>query len=608
MDIFQKKANAMEQDSDTIDGDDAGQCAGCIWRDIPANPGIAAALCAELGVAAPVAHLLAARGIGTADAARRFLRPSLAQLGDPFDFPGMKAAAERIAAAVAAGDKIVVSGDFDADGVGACTVLCGVLERLGADCAAFIPDRLSEGYGLSEAGWERCKAENPGVKLLVTVDSGITNVAQVAKVREEGVDVVVTDHHQPGGEIPRDCIVVNPQIGASPGAESLCGAGVAFKLAHALVKLDKIRRDLAAPAVDLREWLDAVAISTIADVVPLVGENRVLAAGGLNRLRNSPSRGLFALMDAANLPAEEIGGVNVAFRLCPRINAAGRVGSARDAYDLLRATDKDAARELAVRLNARNAERHSIETDVFNDALAYLDEIGFDENRDGAVVAAGGPDWHPGVLGIVAARLAARFNRPAAAISFGEDGSGRGSLRAGDAGDYDVHAAMEACAGLLSRFGGHRKAGGFAIRREDLQAFRAAFSEACRGQAGGEASCRPELDIDAWLEPEEATLDMVGALNALEPFGEGNREPVFALRGLELAAPARAVGGEGQHLQAPFKCGDGILGAIGFFMGERAGELAAAGARFDIAGTLKPNTYNGETRLQMILRDFRLAD
>lgn len=576
------------------------------WRDQPFDPDAAEALRAALGIPAAAARLLASRGVADPEAARRFLRPALRDLGDPFAFPSMRAAAERIAAAIAAGERIVVYGDFDADGVGACAILCGVMERLGADCSAFIPRRMDEGYGLSHEGWERCKAENPGVRLVVTVDCGITNVAEVAMVLSEGVGIVVTDHHTPGSELPAGCVTVNPRLGATPGAESLCGAGVAFKLAHALVKLDMVRRGLSAPAVDLREWLDIAAISTIADVVPLTGENRILAASGLNRLRNSPSRGLFALMDVANLQREEIGGSNVAFRICPRINAAGRMGSAADAYELLRTADGDRARELAARLNGRNAERHSAEQDVFDDALASLAESGFDETRDGAVVVAGGPDWHPGVLGIVAARLAARFNRPAAAVSFNPDGTGRGSMRAGEAGDYDVNAAMGACAKFLRRFGGHRKAGGFSVDIEYFPAFRAAMSEACRAQAGGRVSCVPELGIDLWLDPGEATIETVEAVAAFEPFGEGNREPVFALRGLRLAAPPRAVGAERQHVQAPFKCGGMVLGAIGFSMGERIGELSV-GAAYDIAGSLQTNTFCGETRLQMVLKDFRPA-
>ncbi len=578
------------------------------WRDVPIDNEAVGLLCAasELDISKPVIKLLASRGLATPESAREFTRPSLRQLGDPLEFPGMRAAAERIAAAIESHDRIVVHGDFDADGVGACAILCGVLEKLGADCGAFIPERLSEGYGLSKAGWERCKAENPTLRLLVTVDCGITNIDEVAMVKSEGFDIIVTDHHAPGDDIPHGCTIVNPRLGATPGADNLCGAGVAFKLAHALVKLDKEKRNLPAPSVDLREWLDTVAISTIADVVPLRGENRVLAAGGLNRLRNSPSLGLYWLMDSAGLPTEDIGGVNVAFRLCPRINAAGRVGSARDAFDLLREKNPDKARELAIRLKGRNAERQTIESGVVEAALEYLKSSGFDPKKDGAVVAAGDA-WHPGVIGIAAARIASEFGCPAAIVSFDADGNGRGSLRAGDTGDYDIHTAMQACGRYLSRFGGHKKAGGFGIRREDLEDFRAAFSAACLAQKATMPSCEPELCIDLWLDPSEATLGLVADLAALEPFGEGNREPIFAIQGLSLVAPARRVGTEGQHLQAYFKCGDFMLGVIGFNQGERVAELTERNQRFDIAGTLGANTFNGSTNLQMSIRDFRLS-
>jgi single-stranded-DNA-specific exonuclease len=582
----------------------------CNWTTVPCDREAARRLSDALPIPEHIAGLLVSRGVAEPEAARRFLRPSLSQLGDPLLFPGMDEAARRIARAIAAGERIVVFGDFDADGVGACAILGGVLSELGAKADIFLPDRLSEGYGLTAAAWERCRAASPDVRLLVTVDCGITSAGQIDAIRAEGVDVVVTDHHMPGDDLPRGCILVNPHLGATPGSEHLCGAGVAFKLAHALVKRDKLERGLDRPATDLREYLDVVAVSTIADVVPLVGENRLLACAGLNRLRTRPSQGMFALMDKAGLASEEVGGVNVAFRLCPRINAAGRMGSALAAYELLTATDPDRARELAVHLDHRNAERHSIEQDVLDAARESLRARGFDPDREGAVVADGGADWHPGVLGIVASRLSEEFQRPAAVIAFDAEGNGRGSLRAGDAGDYDILAALSGCEAFLERFGGHRRAGGFGLRRGQLDGFREAFSAACRDQAGGAAWAQATLSIDGWLDPSEVSLEWIDPLSSLEPFGEGNPEPVWGFRGLSFASPPRAVGADGAHLQANFRKDGATLPAIGFGMGSllpASLDAAAAGRTVDVVAVVQANAFNGSVFPQLNLRDLRIS-
>jgi single-stranded-DNA-specific exonuclease len=566
------------------------------WKTETTDAAVVDALVARFGLPRPVAGVLVARLADDASA-ERFLDPRLLHLGDPLVFPGIADAAARIWTAIRNRELMVVFGDFDADGVTATALLSDALRALGGHVEVFLPDRVQEGYGLTRAALERCLREHPA-QLLVTVDCGICSCDEVALAQSRGVDVIVTDHHEPGARLPEARVVVNPRLGASAGAEHLCGAGVAFKLAHALVKIGRMDGNAAAMAYDVRQWMDAVAVATVADVVPLVGENRILVSAGLASLGRRPRMGLQALKNRAGLTGE-VTSHHLAFVLGPRINAAGRMRTAWPALRLLVATDRDAALALAVELEQLNAERRGVESDLVAEAEAQLRLA----SPAGAVVVAG-PDWHVGTIGIVAARLADAWNLPAAVLSLAPDGSGRGSVRGGR-GD-NVIAALTACADLLTGYGGHPRAAGFQLRPGALESFRDRFGAVCLNQrAGGDS--RPILVVDGWLTAADIGPGLWQALQRLEPFGEGHARPRWGLRNLTLSARPTPVGGSGEHLRLAFSASGTPISGVWFKMGRLSEAVAQAGPRFDAAFELRENTFGGRTSLEMQVVDLRPA-
>jgi single-stranded-DNA-specific exonuclease len=574
------------------------------WRTALHDAAAAAALGDAFGLPPPVAGLLAARGLTAPAAVEAFLKPSLRMLGDPFAMPGVEAAARLLDGTLAEKGEIVVYGDFDADGVVAAALLTDVLAALGARVRPFLPDRHREGYGLTAAAIGRCLAE--GVpRLLVTVDCGMGAAAEIARLERAGARVIVTDHHAvAAGGLPAACAVVNPRLpGAPAAAADLSGAGVAFKVAHGLLKLARVS---GAAAPDLRDWLDAVAVATVADVVPLRGENRVLVAAGLSRLARRPRPGLEALMRQAGIAAEPLGSRHLGYMLGPRINASGRMRTAWPAFELLATADHGRAREQALVLERLNDERRRVERQVLAAARRQIAER-FDAGADGAVVA-GGREWHAGAIGIVAARLCEEFQRPAAVVSLDAAGGGRGSIRAAAA--YDVMAALDVCAPCLRRYGGHARAGGFSLRPGAFESFRAAFARACHEQAGA-PFLRPVLTLDGWLAGSDIGEPLLEAVRRLEPFGEGHAPPCWGLRRVRLAAPPRAVGSQSEHLRLALVTEDGTpLQAVWF----RAGALLPAllemerrGGRCDVAGELRGNAGDGSCRLEWLVADMRPA-
>jgi single-stranded-DNA-specific exonuclease len=409
------------------------------WKEAEAEEGAVATLVATLGLPVPVARVLVSRGAGTPEAAAAFLSPDLKKhLASPFDFPGVRAAAERLWAAIRERREIVVFGDFDADGVAAAAVLVTALRRLGGAAEAFLPTREPEGYGLTFAALERCLGQRerlPG--LLVTVDCGIGSVDEVAYLNGRGVEVIITDHHEPGTKLPQAAVIVNPRLGASPGAEELCGAGVAFKVAHALAELGKAHGWYQGSSFS-GELLAAVGVATVADVVPLTGENRVFVANAVKHWERFAGEGLRALLArSVQQTVDTLDAYTFGFVLGPRINAAGRMASAMVAYELLTTRDRDRAAELAARLEAFNGERKGVEARIV--AMARQ-QCGLDAGEtlfaEAAVVVgsdgshAGAMGWHAGVLGIVASRLSDATGRPAAVVAFDPSGAGKGSVRA----------------------------------------------------------------------------------------------------------------------------------------------------------------------------------
>jgi single-stranded-DNA-specific exonuclease len=553
------------------------------WTIAPCAPDDAAEISAALGVSDLTATVLVRRGYRSVDAARSFLEG--ADPGhDALLFGDMAQACERIRAAVAARQRICVHGDYDADGICATALAVLVLRELGADVDWHLPSRFDEGYGVQVETVRRLAEE--GYELLVTVDCGITAVEAVDEAKRLGLDVVVTDHHRPGERLPA-CPIVATRPSGYPFPE-LCGTGVVHKLGQAL---------LGSDSDALRAHADIVALATIADVVPLVDENRALVIDGLRRLAATPKPGLRALMRAAHVDPAAVDSGAVGFRLAPRINAAGRLGHPAAALELLLTDDDDVARRLAGELEQLNRERQAVEDAIVRAANAQVDEWPEEKRRRRAYVLAN-EEWHEGVIGIVASRLVERFHRPVVLIAAGErewKGSGR-SIPA-----FDLHGGLNACSSLLDRFGGHRAAAGLAIRPERIEEFAAAFAEHAASVLS-EDDLRRVTRIDAVVpRGVPLTLEFCQELGRLAPFGLGNPN-------VTLLAPACALGdlvavGEGKHLRFRVRTEAGVDGgsAIAFGMGAQLDRYRRPGL-YDVAFRLQENHWNGTVAPQLVVQ------
>ena len=540
------------------------------------------ALAAALSVPSPLAALLVQRGFGEVEAARKFLRPTLDQLGDPYGLGGMQAAVSAIGQAVAAGTTILVHGDYDVDGQCATALLTRALRQAGAIVEPFVPHRMRDGYDFRFAGLQR--AREVGAGLILTCDCGITAVETVRAARAEGLEVVITDHHLPGDELPPATAVVDPQL---DGEESpyalLCGTGVAFKLVQALVPV------LGLPPNFPLHLLDYVALATVADVVPLEGENRLLVQQGLKVLTRSRWPGMQALIRSAGLEGKPIKAGHLGFVLGPRLNAVGRVGDAKDGLRLLLTDDEAEATRLAEQLETQNAERQALDQRILDEAIAQVEATFRPEEASALVLSADG--WHAGVIGIVASRLVERYGRPAFMIAFDEETPtvGKGSGRS--ISSFHLRDALATCGDLLERFGGHRMAAGLTIHRDRLDAFRERFVAQANRLLRPE-DLVPEQRVDVALRLEDATPELETLCQYLEPCGMGNPGPVFAVRGVRLEG-AREVG-KG-HLKATMREGAFTLDAIGFGMFDRAPSGAGS---VDVAFKLERNTFRGRDALQ----------
>jgi single-stranded-DNA-specific exonuclease len=559
-----------------------------IWTIRPCPHRQASALARELGLSEITASVLVRRGYGNPDTARSFLSGEQ-PLHDPFLLGDMAAAVERIRAAVAAGKRICVHGDYDVDGICATVLAVLVLRELGADVEWHLPSRFDEGYGVSGNTLERLADEGCG--LVITVDCGITAVEEVERARSLGLDVVVTDHHRPADRLP-ECPIVATRTSDYPFPD-LCGTGVVYKLGEAL---------LGADADLLRRHLDLVALATIADVVPLVGENRSLAIAGLRVLARTQKPGLRALMKVAGVDPATVDAGNVGFRLAPRINAAGRLGHPRAALELLLTTVADEARELANKLEDLNRDRQAVEDKILRAAIREVEAWPEAKRRRRAYVV-WGEDWHEGVIGIVASRLVERYNRPVVLIA-GTDGLWKGSGRSIPA--FDLHAALGSCSGLLERFGGHRAAAGLSIRPELVEAFAEAFAAQAERALPPE-ELTPTTVVDAVL-PRGArlTLDLCEELGRLAPFGLGNPDVTLLAPGCELGDLTTV--GEGKHLRfRVHRGGHDAGGAIAFGQGTKLDQYRRQG-RYDVAFRLQENHWNGTVAPQLVVRRVFDAD
>lgn len=548
---------------------------------------------AELDLPPAVARLLAARGCADAAAADAFLSPRLSALGDPFALPGLEDAAARIWRAIEAGERIAVFGDYDVDGVTSAAMLTKILRALGARAEPFLPLRLEEGYGLSLEALHRC-LETCRPSLIVTVDCGTGSREAVEEAHRRGVDVVVTDHHHPGDVRAPARALVNPKLSGDESLHVLAGVGVAFKLCHGLVKSGRARGVEIASRLDLRPFLDFVALGTIADIVPLVGENRILARHGLAQLNQTQHPGLEALIEVSGIE-HEIDAYEVGFRLGPRLNAAGRLGDAQRALDLLLGEPAHNLLALARELDKSNQERRDIEERAVKEAIAELEQR-FDPARDFGLVV-GREGWHPGVVGIVASRLLQRFHRPVVVVALDEDG-GRGSCRSIEG--FDMMAGLAPCAGELLKFGGHTMAAGLELKPGCFDAFAASFNESARRLLAGR-DLRPVQRIDAWIALDEVDDRLLAALDRMRPFGVGNPTPVWAAREVRLAESPRVVG-KG-HLKMLIASGGRQYEAMGWGMGDRA----IPDGPLDIAFQPKRDRFLGVDRIVLHIQDFRPA-
>ena len=485
------------------------------------------------GVPEIIARLLESRGI-SADGIDEFLSPSLRDLAPPCELPNVDAAADAILAAVRGGRKIVIFGDYDCDGVCATAILVRTLSAFGADVSAFLPERLSEGYGMSEASVARMLKENPGVGLVVTVDNGINSVENVALLKEKGVDVVVTDHHLPGDTLP-DCVVVNPKVSHPEIFENLCGAGVAFLLANELVTKARALGLYSGPS-SAGPLLVLAGLATVTDVMPLLGQNRILVAEALNRFDSLAPVGLRSLFSkAARRGVVRHTSKDFGFLLGPRINAAGRIASGAEALRLVLANSQDEADEAARIVNGRNDERKNVEQKMLENALAKI-------VPSAAAQVIDLPDGHQGVAGIVAARVMERMDpKVPVCVVVG----GHGSARAPDG--INVRDALAASGEFLNRFGGHAAAAGFSVKDGMVDAFRERFAEVCAGLSAEVSDEKRGDGVDAWVSPDDLTIELAEWITRLEPFGEGNPEPVFGMKNAVLR-DIRPLGAEGRHL------------------------------------------------------------
>ena len=564
-----------------------------IWETRAHDGAQATALERELGVAPITARLLAIRGLGDLDVARRFLSPSLDDLHDPFRLAGMREAVERILGAVARRERIAVHGDYDVDGVTSTVILRRALELAGADVVHFIPERMRDGYGLQPASLERLHAD--GAKLVISVDCGIRGMDAARRARELGMDLIITDHHEPDVELPCALAVINPKRhDCSYPDKNLAGVGVALKLVQALC--GRTNRSNLLPA-----FVKIAAIGTLADVVPLVGENRVIAKLGLGMLSKGPHRvGLRALLDVCGLTGKDIDSYHIGFVLAPRVNAAGRMSSPDIAARLLLAADEamaDEARELAALLDAENLRRQQEEAEIVAQARKIVEtdlEVG---SRTVIVVA--GPGWHRGVIGIVASKLVDTFHRPAIVLSIDGDVA-HGSCRS--IPSFDLLGGLEACADVLTKFGGHKQAAGLTIETARIRELRSRINAHADDRLGPD-DLRPRLWLDGPLPFRGITAQVAEELASLAPFGAGNPSPLFTASRVEIVDGPRRV--KERHLKMAFKQDGKVMRGMAWRAVEREEFVTGHRDAIDLAFSLEQDTWNGERYLQLSIADFK---
>jgi len=563
------------------------------WDTLDCDESAAARLSAAIGVAPIVSRLLCQRGLSDPEQATRFLNPSLDQLHDPMSLADMRVAVDRILGAIARGERIAIHGDYDVDGITSTVILRRALELMGADVVHFIPERLRDGYGLQPAAIERLHADN--VRLVVSVDCGIRGAEAATRARELGLDLIITDHHEPDATLPAAMAVINPKRSDCAYPDKyLAGVGVALKLVQALCR--HAGREAWLPG-----FVKIAAIGTLADVVPLVGENRVIAKIGLDLLSRGPHKvGLRSLIDVCGLTGKTIDSYHIGFMLAPRVNAAGRMSTPDIATRLLLAVDEtagDDVRQLAMQLDAENLRRQEEEAEI----LAAAKKIVQTDPDVGArsILVVAGDGWHRGVIGIVASKLVDAFHRPAIVLSL-EDGVAHGSCRS--IPRFDMLGALERCAPLFVRFGGHTQAAGLTMERSRVAELRRAVN-AVADETLGPEDLMPRLRIDGHLSFRAITGQVAEGVVSLAPFGAGNPRPVFVARGVQIIDGPRKL--KDRHLKMAMKHEGRVFRAIAWRAAERHDFLEAHKAALDVAFSLEQNQYNGETFVELTLADMK---
>jgi len=576
------------------------------WRFMPYDSGRVKDLCIQLKIGTLLAQVLSARGFDDERPAMGFLNSKLNELHDPELLPGAAQAADLIVAALQSQRRITIYGDYDVDGVTATSLLWHCLKLAGAHVDYYIPSRLEEGYGINSEAIRKLHAEDPQ-RLLVSVDCGICSVTEAALAKEIGLELIITDHHNFGDVLPDALALVHPRLpGTAYPFVDLCGAGVAFKLAWAICqrlgdgkKASPRMREFLISAVGL------AAVGTVADVVPLLGENRILVRYGLTSLPEKSSLGLKALMKIAGFEGKsELQAEDIAFGIAPRINAAGRLGQARLAVELLTTESPERAKTLAEYIDEQNKVRQTVERKVFKQAKELVEM--HPEWLTGAGLVLAHPEWHPGVIGIVASRVTEHFHKPTVMIAINQsEGIGQGSGRT--FGGFDLHAGLTACAEHLIGYGGHRAAAGMKIQAEKIDAFRASF---CAFVTDNHAILESDLElrIDGEIRLTDLTLPAIIEMDRLGPFGRDNTRPVFACQGVELAEPPRKMGEGERHLSLTVRQGGRRIRGVSFGHGDWADEISAAvegGGTISICFAPNINRYQGRENVEMQLIDWK---
>ena len=565
------------------------------WTIAPSQPALAEFLAKALKISPLLAQCLLNRGFSEPEPITRFLQPRLKSLADPFLLPNMQAAVERLFAARERGESLVIFGDYDVDGVTSTTLLAEFLGALGWKVNDYLPHRMEEGYGLSQSGVGNCLAKFPST-LLLAVDCGSTAVDSIQWLKGQGVDTIVLDHHQVSTPAPLAHALVNPQLSPAeaPSFRELCSVGLAFKLAHALLKHGRTVGLPGAAEFDLRPYLDLVALGTIADLVPLIGENRILVSAGIERLNSTQRPGLIALKKVAGIDGE-VGGYEVGFQLAPRLNAAGRLETAEESLRLLLARDADEAEPIAQALDSRNRERQKIERSISEEAIGAV-RARFNPETDHVIVE-GQLMWHIGVVGIVASRVMQEFYRPTLIIG-GDGDEWRGSGRSIEG--FDLAAALRECDDLLVRHGGHAMAAGVTVKADQIDALRARLNELVRRSLKPE-QFQPSLRLDAEVTSAELTVERLRELEQLEQTGMGNPAVRLVMRNASHARPLQRMGAEKKHAKLWVTDGKRTVEAVLWNVGD--GSLPVG--RFDLAFVPQLNEFNGSTTVQLKVLDWR---